>query len=60
NLVVLRSPTMPSILVEMGFLSNPDDEKRLRSTQGQAQIAAALARAIERSLQAQIGALSVP
>ena len=46
NLVVLRSPTMPSILVEMGFLSNPDDTKRLRSAQGQAQIAAALARAI--------------
>ncbi|MDI9408109.1 MAG: N-acetylmuramoyl-L-alanine amidase [Candidatus Pacebacteria bacterium] len=60
NLVVLRSPAMPSILVEMGFLSSPSDERRLRSPQGQAQIVAALARAIERSVQSQIGALAVP
>src|SRR5271156_1936450 len=29
NFAVLRAPDFPSILVEMGFLSNPDDEKLL-------------------------------
>jgi len=28
---VLKAPDMPSVLVEMGFLSNRDDEKNLRS-----------------------------
>jgi N-acetylmuramoyl-L-alanine amidase len=26
---VLKSPDVPSVLIELGFLSNPDDEKRL-------------------------------
>jgi N-acetylmuramoyl-L-alanine amidase len=29
NFVVLRSPDVPSILVETGFISNPGDEKKL-------------------------------
>ena len=28
---VLKSPDVPSVLLELGFLSNPDDEKRLTS-----------------------------
>ncbi|MGB6922229.1 MAG: N-acetylmuramoyl-L-alanine amidase [Methyloceanibacter sp.] len=28
---VLKSPDVPSVLIELGFLSNPDDEKRLTS-----------------------------
>ena len=31
NFVVLRSPDVPSLLVETGFISNPLEEKRLRS-----------------------------
>lgn len=31
SLGVLRSPDIPSILVETGFLSNPDEEKKLNS-----------------------------
>lgn len=31
SLGVLRSPDIPSILVETGFLSNPDEEKQLNS-----------------------------
>jgi len=29
---VLKAPDMPSVLIEMGFLSNRDDEKNLRSS----------------------------
>jgi len=28
---VLKAPDVPSVLLELGFLSNPDDEKRLTS-----------------------------
>jgi N-acetylmuramoyl-L-alanine amidase len=28
---VLKAPDMPSVLVEMGFLSNREDEKNLRN-----------------------------
>ena len=27
--MVLRAPDIPSILLEIGFLSNPEDEKRM-------------------------------
>ncbi len=30
---VLKAPDMPSVLIEMGFLSNRDDEKNLRNSQ---------------------------
>ncbi len=31
NFVVLRSPDVPSVLLEVGFISNPDDEKNLNT-----------------------------
>ncbi|NTU67790.1 MAG: N-acetylmuramoyl-L-alanine amidase [Chlorobiaceae bacterium] len=37
--MVLWTPSMPSILVETGYLSNPDEEKILRSREQQAKIA---------------------
>lgn len=39
NFAVLRAPDIPSVLVEMGFLSNIDDEKLLKSAEipGEAQ-----------------------
>lgn len=40
--VVLKSPDMPSILVETAFISNPQDEKNLRSTDYQASVAGAI------------------
>jgi len=40
--VVLKSPDIPSILVETAFISNPEEEKRLRSNQHQAQLASAI------------------
>lgn len=36
---VLYKTTMPGVLIETGFLSNPEDEKFLRSVNGQNQIA---------------------
>lgn len=40
--VVLKTPDIPSILVETAFLSNPDDEKRLRSPHHQRRMARAI------------------
>ncbi len=37
--MVLWTPSMPSALVEVGYLSNPDEEKILRDRQEQAKIA---------------------
>ena len=42
NFVVLRSPDVPSILVETAFISNPDEERRLRDPSHQHQLAAAV------------------
>jgi N-acetylmuramoyl-L-alanine amidase len=45
---VLVGATMPAVLVEVAFISNPDEEKLLASEAYQAKIAASLARGIER------------
>ncbi len=42
NFVVLRSPDMPSILVETAFISNPKEEKRLKSPGHQKKLAQAI------------------
>ncbi len=44
--VVLSGVQMPASLVEIGFLTNAEDERRLRSQAGRSQIAAALAEAV--------------
>lgn len=48
---VLKAPDIPSVLVETAFISNPDEEKRLRSDAYQTQIADALLKGIERYFQ---------
>ncbi len=40
--VVLKSPDIPSILVETAFISNPDEENNLRNKQHQAKLAKAM------------------
>lgn len=40
--VVLKSPDIPSMLVETAFISNPKEEQRLRSSDHQAQLARAI------------------
>ena len=42
NFVVLRSPDMPSVLVETAFISNPREEKRLKSARHQKRLAQAI------------------
>jgi len=45
---VLKAPDIPSVLVETAFISNPDEEARLRSEDYQVQLADALMRGITR------------
>ena len=45
---VLKAPDIPSVLVETAFISNPDEEAKLRSTAYQEQLADALMRGITR------------
>lgn len=40
--VVLKSPDIPSMLVETAFISNPDEERRLKSSAHQKRVAKAL------------------
>ena len=40
--------SMPAVLVEIGFLSNPDSERRLRTDEGQEAVAEAVAEAVQR------------
>jgi N-acetylmuramoyl-L-alanine amidase len=45
---VLVGATMPAILVELGFLSNPDEEKKLQDPEYRSQLVEALVKAIAR------------
>lgn len=48
NFGVLRSPDIPSLLVETAFISNPREEKQLKTARYQNQIANAVYRGIRR------------
>jgi N-acetylmuramoyl-L-alanine amidase len=48
NFVVLRSPDVPSILVETAFISNRRDEQRLDSSQARQQLAQAILAGVQR------------
>jgi len=45
---VLKAPDIPSILVETAFITNPDEEKRLRNGTYQDKMAEALVEGIKR------------
>ena len=45
---VLKAPDIPSVLVETAFISNPDEETRLRSDAYQEQLADAIMRGVHR------------
>ena len=45
--VVLKSPDIPSVLVETGFISNPYEERKLKSSKYQRQVAKAIYKGIK-------------
>jgi len=48
NFAVLRSPDVPSVLVETAFISNPQEERKLRSASYQNELADALIKGIKK------------
>lgn len=46
--VVLKSPDIPSMLIETAFISNPEEEKRLRTTLYQEKLAKAIFKGVHR------------
>ena len=48
NFAVLRAPDIPSVLVEMGFISNPIDEKLLAKRSYQSKISSRLSLSVQR------------
>jgi len=47
NFMVLKSPDVPSILVETGFISNPSEEAKLRDPAWQKKMAQAIAGGVQ-------------
>lgn len=45
---VIRNAQMPAILVELGYMTNPDEERRIKSSSGQTNAAKALAEAVKK------------
>ena len=50
--IVLKSPDVPSLLIETGFISNPTEERRLRNPSYQAKLAEVITQGIVRYFQA--------
>jgi N-acetylmuramoyl-L-alanine amidase len=48
SLIVLTSPDVPSMLVETAYISNPDEEKRLRDPSHQSRLAGAIHAGVRR------------
>jgi N-acetylmuramoyl-L-alanine amidase len=60
---VLQAVAMPAVLVEVGFLSNPEEEEYITSEDGQQKIAEVIVKAVKRykfSLEAQANGTPVP
>ena len=51
--VVLKSPDVPSMLIETGYISNPGEEKKLKSRKHQKKLAVAIAGGIEQHFKQQ-------
>lgn len=48
GIAVLQATNMPAILVETGYINNPQDERYLNSDQGQQELAEAITQAVKR------------
>lgn len=49
KLFLMKNPPMPAILIECGFISNANEEKRLKNDEYQSEIAWAIAESVEKS-----------
>lgn len=56
--VVLKAPDVPSVLVELGYLSSKEDERQLTSPDWQKRVAAAMAKAVGRYFSAEVAVRS--
>lgn len=45
---VLQATNMPAILIETGFINNPEDERYINSEQGQQELAESITKAVQR------------
>ncbi len=46
--VVLKSPEVPSVLIELGYMTNPDEARKMQSDGWRARVARAIAAAVDR------------
>jgi N-acetylmuramoyl-L-alanine amidase len=53
NFRVLRSAIVPSVLIELGYISNVNDEKLLKSPKWQASLASSLSKAVDNFMKTQ-------
>lgn len=51
NFAVLRNPDVPAILVETAFISNPEEERRLKDPKYQEKLAQAILKGLQRHLE---------
>ena len=51
--VLLRSAIIPSVLIELGYISNANDEKLLKSPKWQAALATSLSKAVDNFMKTQ-------
>jgi N-acetylmuramoyl-L-alanine amidase len=56
--MVLKAPDVPSVLIELGYLSSADDEKNLTSAPWRKKMADALAKAVNKHFQATVAQAS--
>ncbi len=47
SLAVLRTATMPAVLTEIGFISNPEEEEYINSDEGQSEIVSNILKAVQ-------------
>ena len=48
GIAVLQATNMPAILIETGFINNPEDERYINSAAGQQEMAEAITKAVKR------------
>ena len=56
--MVLKAPDVPSVLVELGYLSSKQDEKQLTSAEWRSEVAVAMAKAVQTYFKQQLAAKS--